>query len=196
MRAILITILVLCFSLNGEVLEFKPLLNLLKKTDKKSYNKALEIQKLTESSLRKNGDIIYCLISDSIDIKYFKNIIFEVTALRINTSTQVAFILQGIYTKDFIKKMEKLNLELEKYEYGDMFKENVNLFISPSLFTKYKIKKVPALMYGEYSGSIYPQNNKISYLVRGEVSLLQFFKLISTKESRFEAYSNIISTLY
>ncbi|WP_294961515.1 TrbC family F-type conjugative pilus assembly protein [Sulfurimonas sp.] len=196
MRNIFIALLFICYTLSGEVLEVKTLLQMLKHSDKQSYAKALEIQELAKTSINSNGDIVYCLVSESIEIKYLKKIIFEMTALGVNTDTKVAFITQGVYSKKFIDKIAKLTEEFNEYESGEYFKANVNIFIAPSLFTEYKIMKVPALLYGKYKGSIYPQNKRILYIARGNISPLDFFKLISTKESRFETYSNIISTLY
>jgi hypothetical protein len=196
MKVILIYSMVLVLSLGAKEIDFKPVITLLKSTDKKSYEKALEIQSIVKKASSISGDIVYCLISDSIELGYLKSVVLEVTALGAQTDTKLAFITQGIYSKKFLEKITKLHEELSSYDHSEEFKKNINLFISPSLYDEHNITKVPALMYAKYRGGIYPKKESIEYISRGETSPFDFFKLISTKESRFEKYSEIISTLY
>lgn len=159
------------------------------------YNETKRIMKEAEIN-KKSGDVVYCLISDSVPFEYMKNIVLEGSALNISYETKIVFVLQGYYSKSFLEKVEKLYKSIDKYQYSEYFKKNINILIDPIIFKDYGITKVPVFMYGEYQNSFYPDSRKIKYITRGNISMGQFFNLISTKDKDFEKYFYTISNLY
>lgn len=170
---------------------------LLKNTDPLAYKKVEEIENIKKQILSlKGGDIVYCLISGSVDVDYMKKVVFEVSSLTPNTNTKLVFVAQGFFSDELMKKYNLLQKDLSNYTYKELFQSNTKLIVDPSLFKKYHIKKVPALMYGTYSKSEYSSDSNIQYMAKGNITPARFFYLISTKDSSFEKYTNIISLLY
>lgn len=171
--------------------------DLLKKTNPQAYKKVQEIEQLKKQILSQNGgDIVYCLISGSVDVDYMKKVVFEISSLTPNTNTKLVFVAQGFFSDELMKKYNLLQKELLDYDYKELFQSNTKMIVDPSLFKKYHIRKVPVLMYGTYDKSTYSSDSKIKYIARGDLSPARFFHLISTKDSNFEKYTNIISLLY
>lgn len=182
-------------ALNAEDAQQKALLNMLKKQEPHLYKKAVEIQKRYDEVVSQEGDVVYCLISESVSKEYMKNIVLEAGVLNAYKNTKLYFVLQGFFSQDMVVKYNELVKDIGEYEYADVFKANMELILSPKTFKKYKIKKVPALLYGTYKGAVSINESEINYIARGDISLYDFFKLISTKDASFEDYSNSISSV-
>jgi hypothetical protein len=172
-------------------------IELLKKTNPLAYKKAREIEAIQKQILQsKDGDIVYCLISGSVDVDYLKKVVFEISSLTPNTNTKLVFVAQGFFSDKLMTKYNLLQKELLEYDCKELFQSNTRLIADPALFKKYNVKKVPVLMYGIYKNSTYSSDSEIKYIARGDILPSRFFHLISTKDSSFEKYTNIISLLY
>jgi hypothetical protein len=172
-------------------------INLLKKNNPLAYKKALSIEKIKNNiKSQKGGDIVYCLVSASVSVEYMKKVIFEISSLTPNTGTKLVFVAQGFFSKGLLEKYNSLQKDLREYSYCKLFQSNSELIADPAIFKKFKIKKVPAILYGTFLKSSYSSDSNISYIARGDILPNRFFHLISTKDIGFEKYTHIISLIY
>lgn len=177
------------YCLNADSIEdFK--MSMLKSNDTYLYEKAIEINKIKENLQNTKKETIYCLISESVSLIYLKKIILEATDLQKKTGAKVSFVLQGIYSEKFLRNMGNIAQEIEEMDGYDGYKNNMSILISPSMFTKFNIKKVPVLMYAENTEGLKWSLDNISYIARGEISLNDFFTLISKKDKHYESFLN------
>lgn len=172
------------------------LLRMIELTNKTEYKKSKEIVEMTYKKLQESGDVVYCLISASVSDEYIKYVIYEMTALGVNTGTKVVFLLQNYISKDLGSRFVKILNDLKKLDYSNEFISRLDIKIAPSLFTHFKVDMVPVLMYSKFTKSLYPEAKNIEYIARGEMMPSGFFQLISERDRKYENYSKIINTSF
>lgn len=143
-----------------------------------------------ELALRKSEDAVYFFVSSSVPISSIEDFIKKASVLNYYYGTKSLIVFQGITDKKYEEKMQELLETLGGYEFSSLFYNNFVRIIDPKIFKTLQITKAPALGFALHSGNSYPSKANMKYLIRGDVSLDDFFLLISKKEKRYEAYSN------
>jgi len=156
----------------------------------------LKYIKSVDTSNKKVKDGVYMLISESIPNNILKEFIISASFLNYYFNTYISFVVQGFYSKEFILNIKKISEEFDNFEYGDIFKNNFEVIINPSLFKDLGVNKVPILLFSDIKDNeTYPSAKNVKYMIKGDVSLKKFFYLISKDEVKYEKYYNIINNI-
>lgn len=183
-------------SLEAQKFNKQAMLQLLKNQDQALFQRAIGVQNSINKLNSQSGDVIYCLVSGSVNKEYLKRVVLEAGILNANFNTKLLFVIQGLFSEEMIQNYNELSKEIGEYKYANVFHNNMELIVSPKLFKKLNVNKVPVLLYGTYNGAVAISNTDMKYVARGDITLGEFFKLISTKEPSFESYTNTISASY
>ena len=162
--------------------------------NKKEYKKLVSQMGHVRKQLKKelNSEYILYLFSKSVpDAAYFNVLhsvgILQENGVRIKTN-QYLIGKPDEFKKMMEDKREYLKQNITEKE-GKYIFPNVQLKIDPRLFKEFKAKNVPVMVYARCKGKIPKKSNcSFDYMVRGSVSLAEFFYMMSDKDPRFKKY--------
>lgn len=156
--------------------------SILKKSDSYLYNKAIEVEEAIKKSNRISSKHIFCLVSESLNNAYLEAITKEAYMAKKNGEYITTFVTQGIFSVEFLERLSEINKKIKDEDENGLYDFAPAITISPSLFEKYNITKVPSLMYSNRNKGLEAPFEDIQYIIRGTTTIDEFIQLISMKE--------------
>lgn len=147
--------------------------------------------------IHNNGkrEFILYFTSTSVPDETLFNVLFSVGILQDNG---INIDAKHYYTgfpeefKDYMFSM-KDKLENKPIQEKSKITQNFHLKIDPRMFYHFKLEKVPAIALAECTTEN-PEVDKceFKYLIRGDVSLINFFDKISADDSKYQKYYDVL----
>lgn len=175
-------------------LKNKDFLKDLDKASKKSFLKyGTKISNANMSNLIKKIDnnttknTIFYMYSESMPFVSIKNLIPQISKFKkYNPNTQFFIVFNGFPKRDFFHKLRK--------EYQDKYKNIFSIKVHPYIYKYFNLKMVPAYIFtrcdigNKFRFKKCRSNEAI--LAKGDMSLVDFFNVLSDKDKRYLKYYN------
>lgn len=175
-------------------LENQDFLKDLDKASKKSFLKyGAKISNADISHLIKKDDdnvtknTIFYMYSDSIPFVAIENLIPQINKFKkYNPNTQFFIVFNGFPKKEFMQRLKK--------EYKDEYKNTFSIKIHPYIYKYFDLKMVPAYIFSRCNLGDNFRFKKCksseAILAKGDMSLVDFFNILSENDKKYLKYYN------
>lgn len=175
-------------------MENKDFLKDLDEASKKSFVKYgskisnTDISKLIEKDDNNSTkNTIFYMYSDSIPFVAIKNLIPQINKFKKhNPNTQFFIVFNGFPKKEFMQRLRK--------EYKEEYKNTFLIKVHPYIYKYFNLKMVPAYIFsrcdlgGNFRFKKCKSNEAI--LAKGDMSLVDFFNVLSENNKKYLKYYN------
>ena len=141
-------------------------------------------------------DYVLYLMSETVPEKSYQDFLLSMGILRkngvrINTKQYLVGVPKDSekYLKDMFHRFSDLPMKDISY-----IKPSLALKFDPRLYDYFEIKQVPVMIYATCKGVPAPERCEFKYMIRGDVSLAEFFETIADKTDRkdFKKYHSYL----
>jgi len=141
----------------------------------------------TKDDYNTTKNTIFYMYSDSVPFAAIKNLIPQISKFKKhNPNTQFFIVLNGFPTKKFLLRLRK--------EYKEKYKDIFSIKVHPFIYKYYGLKMVPAYIFckcdlGDNFRFRKCRRNE-AVMAKGDMSLVDFFNILSDKNKKYLKYYN------